>query len=190
MALDAKLALLITRIALEFKTHRTRLLPSGGTTGQVLAKTSASDYAATWQTPSGGSVPPHSVILDQTRGYDNSWAVPAVEAVQNGNANTIAMDLTGYTQARLVFRGDTYQVSATARLAAQYALNNPFGTWNYIDGASGPSALVAQGSSYMADSGWVTISVAARTFVFLRWVGVGGNGSTGYGFGTITMLLK
>ena len=33
----------------------TRLLPSGGTTGQVLAKTSGTDYAVGWSTPSSGS---------------------------------------------------------------------------------------------------------------------------------------
>jgi hypothetical protein len=31
-----------------------QLLPAGGTTGQVLTKTSAADYATNWQTPSGG----------------------------------------------------------------------------------------------------------------------------------------
>lgn len=32
-----------------------RLLPAGGTAGQVLAKTSGADYAAAWQAPGGGS---------------------------------------------------------------------------------------------------------------------------------------
>lgn len=31
-----------------------RLLPAGGTTGQVLAKSSATDYAVAWAAPSGG----------------------------------------------------------------------------------------------------------------------------------------
>ena len=31
-----------------------RLLPAGGTTGQALVKSSASAYAVTWATPSGG----------------------------------------------------------------------------------------------------------------------------------------
>lgn len=31
-----------------------RLLPAGGSAGQVLAKTSASDYAAAWTTPAAG----------------------------------------------------------------------------------------------------------------------------------------
>ena len=31
-----------------------RLLPAGGSSGQVLAKTSASDYATAWTTPAAG----------------------------------------------------------------------------------------------------------------------------------------
>jgi hypothetical protein len=31
-----------------------RLLPQGGTAGQILAKVSANDYAVAWATPSGG----------------------------------------------------------------------------------------------------------------------------------------
>jgi hypothetical protein len=35
-------------------TTNNALIPAGGTTGQVLSKTSSSDYAASWSTPSGG----------------------------------------------------------------------------------------------------------------------------------------
>jgi len=39
------------------KTGAVQIMPTGGSTGQVLTKTSGSDYAAAWQTPSaGGSV--------------------------------------------------------------------------------------------------------------------------------------
>lgn len=37
-------------------------VPVGGTTGQVLTKTSAADYAAAWQTPSGGGADPWTYI--------------------------------------------------------------------------------------------------------------------------------
>jgi hypothetical protein len=35
-------------------TTNNALIPAGGTTGQVLSKTSSSDYAASWSTPAGG----------------------------------------------------------------------------------------------------------------------------------------
>lgn len=43
-----------------------RLLPAGGTTGQVLAKTGAADYAAGWSSAGGGSGTPR-VFVQETR---------------------------------------------------------------------------------------------------------------------------
>jgi hypothetical protein len=40
-----------------------RLLPAGGASGQVLAKSSATDYAVTWATPAGGGSGPATVKL-------------------------------------------------------------------------------------------------------------------------------
>lgn len=54
MSLEARIIAAVQAIGLDVKALFTRALPAGGTTGQVLAKTSATDYAATWQTPSGG----------------------------------------------------------------------------------------------------------------------------------------
>lgn len=47
MALTDQISSAMTRIATEIKT---RGLPTGGTTGQVLKKTSSTDFAASWQT--------------------------------------------------------------------------------------------------------------------------------------------
>ena len=61
MTLQGRIALLIGSIGADIKTVLGRSLPAGGTTGQVLAKTSATDYAVSWQTvssSSGGIAPP------------------------------------------------------------------------------------------------------------------------------------
>lgn len=54
MSLQAQVVALAQSIGADIKALFARAMPAGGTTGQVLAKTSATDYAATWQTPSGG----------------------------------------------------------------------------------------------------------------------------------------
>jgi hypothetical protein len=41
-------------VALDVKALFQRTVPPGGSAGQVLAKTSATNYATAWQTPSGG----------------------------------------------------------------------------------------------------------------------------------------
>lgn len=55
MTLIARISALITAIGLDIKALFLRVLPPGGTTGQVLGKSSNADYAVGWVTPSGGS---------------------------------------------------------------------------------------------------------------------------------------
>ena len=55
MTLIARISALITSIGADIKALYGRVLPSGGTTGQLLAKTSATNYATQWiDPPSGG----------------------------------------------------------------------------------------------------------------------------------------
>jgi hypothetical protein len=51
--LVARIADLATAIGADIKALFTRALPAGGTVGQVLAKSSGTDYAVQWQSPSG-----------------------------------------------------------------------------------------------------------------------------------------
>jgi hypothetical protein len=56
MTLAARLAALATAVRDKINEMMPRLIPAGGASGQVLAKTSGSDYAVGWSTPSGGAV--------------------------------------------------------------------------------------------------------------------------------------
>jgi hypothetical protein len=56
MTLQERLSGLITAIGTDIKALFTRAVPSGGTTGQALRKSSGSDYAMEWYTPSVGVV--------------------------------------------------------------------------------------------------------------------------------------
>lgn len=56
MTLEARIAALATRIGNYLRDSvLPRLLPTGGTTGQVLQKTSATNFAVGWAAPGGGS---------------------------------------------------------------------------------------------------------------------------------------
>lgn len=55
MTLQQRISALITAIGADIKTLFGRSIPAGGSTGQVLAKTSATDYAVGWATASGGA---------------------------------------------------------------------------------------------------------------------------------------
>lgn len=54
MSLEARIVAAVQAIGLDVKALFARSQPAGGGAGQVLTKTSAADYASTWQTPSGG----------------------------------------------------------------------------------------------------------------------------------------
>jgi hypothetical protein len=51
MTLQERISALITAVGADIKTLFVRAVPSGGTTGQVLTKTSNADYADAWVTP-------------------------------------------------------------------------------------------------------------------------------------------
>lgn len=53
-------------VAADVAAMMPRLLPSGGTTGQVLAKTGVSDYAVGWATPSSGGSVAFASVSDYT----------------------------------------------------------------------------------------------------------------------------
>ena len=58
MTLEARLTALAQAVGADIKALFARAIPAGGTTGQVLAKTSVTNYAASWQTPASGSGSP------------------------------------------------------------------------------------------------------------------------------------
>lgn len=54
MTLEARILAAIQAIGQDVKALFARSMPAGGTAGQVLTKTSATDYATGWQTPAAG----------------------------------------------------------------------------------------------------------------------------------------
>jgi hypothetical protein len=51
MTLQERISAFITAVGADINALYGRSVPSGGTTGQVLTKSSGADYAATWSTP-------------------------------------------------------------------------------------------------------------------------------------------
>lgn len=95
------------------------------------------------------------------------------------------IDLTNATQTRLGVNV-TVAGSTNAVLAIQYSLNQS--TWAYLDGGTGPSVSIS--STGLQTSSFVTITPAARTNVYLRVVGSGGNNSADPTLSTINLEVK
>lgn len=94
-------------------------------------------------------------------------------------------DLTGASQARLIANVSAAGAAAAA-LRVQYSLDAA--AWDYLDGSSGPSAGI--GSTGLSVSSWVTLVSAAVADVYLRVVGISGDGATSPDFGAIALQVR
>jgi hypothetical protein len=82
MTLQERLSALITAVGADIKALFTRSLPAGGTTGQALRKSSGTDYAVEWYTPST------LVIDDATASGTKTYSSSKIESVATAAANT------------------------------------------------------------------------------------------------------
>jgi hypothetical protein len=73
-----------------------------------------------------------------------------------------------------------------AKLRAQYSTDQS--SWNYLDGSSGPS--VNEDTTGLQVSSWVNLAAGAKADVFLRIVGLDGDGSTDPFFGRLDIQVK
>lgn len=107
-----------------------------------------------------------------------------------GGANTAGafrtkVDLSAVTAARLVVNVMTAGFS-TAEIRAQYSTDQV--TWNYLDHVSAPGVSISSTGAKVSE--WVNINAAAKGDVFLRIVGINGNGVADPVFGNIMMQVR
>ena len=118
-----------------------------------------------------------------------AWAnMPALETeLYSRTIYRIKADLINASQMRLMVN---IQVAGAeiAKLRAQYGLTYT-GQFFSLDGATGPSVDINVGTTLLV-SDWVNIVDAAKTDVFLRVVGINGDGATDPSFGHIMLQVK
>jgi hypothetical protein len=94
-------------------------------------------------------------------------------------------DLTGCTEARLVANVSAAG-AAGAKLRAQYSLDAA--AWSYLDGASGPEvAIDAMG---LVASAWTALEAAAAADVYLRLIGINGDGVASPALGAVALQVR
>lgn len=94
-------------------------------------------------------------------------------------------DLTSASQVRLIANVATAG-AAGAAIRAQHSTDQS--SWNYLDGATGPSVSV--GTTGLKVSAWVSVTGAAKADVFIRVVGISGDGTTDPAFGNVLLQVK
>jgi hypothetical protein len=95
-------------------------------------------------------------------------------------------DLTNASQTRLLGNVETAGAGATTELRAQYSTDQS--TWNSLDGGTGPS--IAINAVGLRVSSWVNIAAGAKSDVFLRLVGINGDGAADPSFGITEIQVK
>lgn len=88
MTLQQRISALITAIGADIKALYGRALPSGGTTGQALRKSSGTNYAVEWYTPSAGAV-----INDAAASSGETYSSTKIEAVATAAATAAKNDI-------------------------------------------------------------------------------------------------
>lgn len=101
------------------------------------------------------------------------------------SASRLQYDLTDATQARFMVNLDTAGVTS-AKLRVQYSTDQV--SWNYLDGGTGPS--VTLDSTGLKTTNWVNITALAKADVFLRVVGLDGDGAADPSFGVVELQIR
>ena len=136
-----------------------------------------------------GGVLPTNILVFSPGGSALSWAPPSALTEFNGLMIYRARhDLTHAAQARLALFLPLPNILPLAipTLAAQYSTDGGT-TWNYLDGATGPSVTYGAGAVISA---WASLTSGAQADVLLRVVVSGGDGMTSLPFGTICLQGK
>ena len=100
------------------------------------------------------------------------------------------MDLTNYTQVRIVVNVMVAGAATPALIALQYSIDSGV-TWNYLDSTganTGPNANIS--STGLKVGSWVTIDSTAQADVWLRVIGVSGDAAADPQFGSIAAQFK
>jgi hypothetical protein len=118
-----------------------------------------------------------------------TWtSMPAALTEFNAAARgRIKVDLTNATQARLIVHMMSTAGSANAELRAQYSTDDS--SFSYMDGATGPSVAINAANVTLVSS-WVNLAAGAKADVFLRVVGINGDGATSPTFGNISIQVR
>ena len=117
-----------------------------------------------------------------------AWAAMPAALTEFGglDIHRAAADLTGATQARLVVNVSTAGAATPAKLRVEYSTD--LAAWVYLDGISGPSADIS--TTGLKVSAWAALAAAAVADVYLRLVGIDGDGAASPAFGSVMLQVR
>lgn len=163
--------------------------PPGPPGAQGTPGTQGPSGPAGQQGPAGppGPALPESITVLSTSILAATWSnqPSAVTELLGSTRFRLGYDLSNAASARLVVNVVGAGASTPAKIRVQYSTD--LFTWRYLDGALGPSVDI--NAAGLQVSGWTTLEIAARGDVYLRIVGLDGNGSADPSLGLLQVQI-
>lgn len=183
-------------VTVDADISRAILFINATTGGQVIEveQTSGTNFPV----PAGGAVlllsttqaltlPPRGVVTVPFLGASTGWLdMPAALTQLGGVAIRVPMDLSGFSQARIIAEVETAG-AAGADLRGYYATTSG-GSYAALDGGTGPE--IAIGTTGFKESSWATIAAAARGEVYLQVYGIDGDGAVDPVFNSVALQFR
>ena len=166
-------------------------VPAGGTANQVLSKIDGTDYNTQWATAAGGSGQLSVQLVSDNGAVTWSNQPLALTFFNASHRYATKVDLTSYTQARIVINKQATSGAAAAVLKVLYrtAFNTTVGNWVQL-GASGHVQEAINATNTVIAGAWTSLATLAKADVFLCLAGEGGDGVLDPVFGQISVQFK
>ena len=155
-------------------------VPTGGTTGQVLTKTTNSNYATAWQSVSSTNL----TYNNSTSQLAATTIQAAIDELDGTLDNAIQSDIAGLTGAAPITNIVQISQANFDALSAQEKADNRF----YID--DGNDLPINAASTQTLSLSGTDLSISGGNTVDLSGLGGGGSGNTNLTYNTATRLLE
>jgi hypothetical protein len=130
----------------------------------------------------------HPMVMSAAAATWMNMPAALTEFPGNSTFARVRKDLSRFTQCRMIVRTYGGTFVAGAQLRAQYSTDQT--TWNYLDGGMGPACNVDAVATVA--SAWTDLARKAMASgdVFLRIIGINGNGTADPQIGLVTLEFR
>ena len=108
----------------------------------------------------------------------------------NAARYAVLLDLTSYTQVRLVVHKDGTAANAGATMDVEYATTGPRTLGNYASIGTSAVQVAVDTTNNVLTSGWVNLAVGAQADVYVAVTETGGNGVLDPAYGQVLLQFR
>jgi hypothetical protein len=130
------------------------------------------------------------VVAHTNLAWTNQSAAKAFFGQVSAGFNTVEVDLTNFTQCRLVAWKASTAGNTGATMELEYAATGTTAVGSFADIGTSALTVAIDGTSTLLDTGWVNLASGAKSVVWIALTGAGGDSALDPNFGFITAHFK